>query len=169
MQLELLISPPEVDSTPASRNIEEAADHIGTLACALVKMRRARTPDEHASAVDAALNAATPSIHRVARLYAASWPSEDVDVEELVQEALLEVAAALHFAPRATGHILAAWLSTLAFHALHDLWNVAGGDESRRRSTTTSLKDQRVRELPDAVVQGCHPSKEHPGKSSRAA
>lgn len=101
-----------------------AAD-IGKLSKSLTEMRRARTPDSHALAVDAALNAATPTLHRMAWLFAASWPGGDVDVDILVHEALLEVAASLDTAPQTGVDILTAWLSGLAFATLHVMWSRA--------------------------------------------
>lgn len=136
MQTELLLATPDTETPSINTAPCTSDDHVRALGTALDEMRKARAPGTHAAAVDAALNAATPAFHRVATLFAASWPTQDVDVDDLVQEVLLELAAALDFAPRGTTHGIAAWLSSLAFDTLHGLRDAARRNARGEHSTT---------------------------------
>ncbi len=152
MQIELLLSTQEIDATPDHAQLNIATAHAFALGSALAEMRTATTPDAHAAAVDAALHAASPSLRRVASLFAASWPT-DIDVDDLLQEVLLEVTASLHLAPRGQTHVLAAWLSSLAFDTLHGLWEAARSDARRGRSTARAWSETRAADDSDEAVR----------------
>jgi len=125
MQTELLLQS-EITSAPAVRNLPAIPSGlIDTLADALMRMRAARGCDDHAIAVDDALSAALPAVQHIAMIFASSWPTPVVDVDDLVQEALIELTASLAFAPRVRDQRLAAWLSALAFDVMHQLWETA--------------------------------------------
>lgn len=104
-----------------------------SLAARVAAAQVAQDPDAHARAVDAVLTAATPRITRIARLFIPSWPVAHVDVDDLTQEALLEVAASLHLAPCSSDSHTQAWLSVLVMQVLHDLWRVAVQDAADHR------------------------------------
>ncbi len=151
MQIELALSTHEIDDTPDCTHPDLPAARTFALGSALAEMRTATTPDAHAAAVDAALHAASPCLRRVATHFAASWPT-DIDVDDLLQEALIEVAASLHLAPRGQTHVLAAWLSSLAFDTLHGLWDAARKDARRVRATTRSWSAARANVDSDEAV-----------------
>lgn len=81
--------------------------------------------------VDAALRLILPRAEQIAALGMASMPPGQVEVDELAQELLLEVAAALPFAPNTSATALMTWLSTTLLDALHEAWRSAV--QARRR------------------------------------
>ena len=113
------------------------ADHDGQrvaqLSAALVQFAEATSPDTAASAMDHCLTLAQPLVERVARIYGASWPTPAVDVDDLVQEGLMHLAAALADAPVASGTAMLTFVSSTIFAALHPLWKAAQADASHER------------------------------------
>lgn len=115
MQLELF---PEVDAITVSLTPD-------SLSRALTAVRAARSSDTHATAVERVVRIVTPRIQRIVACYAPAWPDRAVTVDDLTQEVLLEVIAAIHFAPRGSEARVNAWVSTLAFAVLHARWHAA--------------------------------------------
>ncbi len=105
-----------------------------SLATRLAAMHVAQDPDSHAVAVDAVLTSVTSHIVRIAHLFVPSWPVAHVEIEDLTQEVLLEVAASLHEAPYTSDEHMQAWLSALAMRVLHDLWRAAVQDAADHRA-----------------------------------
>lgn len=105
-----------------------------SLATRMVAMHAAQDPDSHAVAVDAVLTTFVPRIARIACVFAPSWPVAHVEVEDLTQEVLLEVAASLHEAPYTSDAHAQAWLSVLVMRVLHDLWRAAVQDAADHRA-----------------------------------
>ncbi|MCC6772876.1 MAG: hypothetical protein IT360_16925 [Gemmatimonadaceae bacterium] len=120
-----------------------------SLASRVAAMHAAQDTDAHAVAVDAALTIATPRIVRIARLFVPSWPVAHVEVEDLTQEALLEVAASLHLAPCASDEHTQAWLSALVMQVLHELWRVAAREAVDHRDAVAAFA---VELEPDAAA-----------------
>ncbi|MCC6769775.1 MAG: hypothetical protein IT360_01070 [Gemmatimonadaceae bacterium] len=110
-----------------------------SLATRVAAMHPAQDPDAHAVAVDAVLTIATPRIVRIARLFVPSWPVGHVEVEDLTQEALLEVVASLHLAPFASDDHAQAWLSALVMQVLHELWHVAAQNAVDHRDAVAAF------------------------------
>lgn len=104
-----------------------------TLAERIARVQAATDADTHALAVDAILNAATPRVAEIAGLFAPAWPDADVEVSDLVQEAFLDIVAALHVAPCSSDSATAAWLSSLVTKTLHTRWRLAMDDAELRR------------------------------------
>lgn len=122
MQLELFSA---VDRAPASRT-------PASFVTAVVAAAEATDPTTHAAAVEVALRIATPRIQRIARCYAAAWPDRAITADDLTQDVLLDVVAALPFAPRASDAACGAWLSALAFDTVHAAWRTAMQDAEGR-------------------------------------
>lgn len=105
-----------------------------SLSTRMAAMHAAQDPDSHAVAVDAVLTSVAPRVGRIARLFVPSWPVAHVEVEDLMQEVLLEVAASLHEAPFTSDEQMQAWLSALVMRVLHDLWSAAVQDAADHRA-----------------------------------
>ncbi len=145
MQFALLLEP-EIVASPVITDLPQVpAGLTHTLSAALIAMHAAQTPDQHAAAVDAALNAAMPTVAGIAQIFAVSWPTADADAADLVQEALLELTAALAFAPRARDARLAAWLSTTLFDALHQLWAEECDSAMRVQQAQSAISEESER------------------------
>lgn len=110
-----------------------------SLAACVAAMHASPNPDSHAVAVDAVLTGATPRIVQIARLFVPSWPVAHVELEDLTQEVLLEVAASLHVAPHTSDAHTQAWLSALVMRVLHELWRAAVQDAADLRAALTAL------------------------------
>lgn len=124
MQLSLDLDRQEVDACESrTRRVVRSS-----LAAGVAARHAAHDADSHACAVDAFLTAASPRIATIARLCGPSWPSAHVEVENLVQEVMLEVAAALHRAPCQSEAQTQAWMSTLTLRVLYDLRHAAARD-----------------------------------------
>jgi len=79
-----LLLEPEIVASPVVTDLAHVpAGLTSTLSTALIAMHTADTPDQHAVAVDAALIAALPTVQRIAKIFAVSWPAEFVDAEDL--------------------------------------------------------------------------------------
>ena len=128
------------------------ADHDGQrvdqLYAALTQFAAATSPDVAAAAMDHCLTLVQPLVERVARIYGASWPTPAVDVDDLVQEGMLELAAAMADAPITTGNTLLAFVSATIFAALHPLWKAAQADASHERL----LRRQRMVDVDDTEM-----------------
>jgi len=94
-------------------------------------LHTATDADEYAVLVDAVLRLILPRAEQIAALGMASMPPGQVEVDDLAQELLLEVTAALPFAPNTSVVALMAWLSTTLLDALHGMWRSAV--QARRR------------------------------------
>jgi|GEM_PF-3328208 len=107
----------------------------------LVAARRlsaARTPGAAATALNAALDAATAYVERTVCLFVPSWPTADVDVDTLTADAMMEVASRFPDAPRTTSTAIMAWLSATVFDTLYAQYIAARYDARNERALATS-------------------------------
>lgn len=111
-----------VDVPPTSRGRRSRRP---SLAAGVAAVHGATDADAHALAIDAVLTRVTPRVVEHARLFAPSWPDAHVEVDDLTQEVLLEVAASLDQAPCTNDAHTQAWLSALVTRVLHQLWRAA--------------------------------------------
>ncbi len=123
------------------------------LAVRVAQVHAAQAPDEHAAAVDALLTAATPRVAQITQLFLPSWPEAHVELDDLVQEALLEVAASVDQAPCTSVGQTMAWLTDLVTRALHERWHLAMVDAVDHRAATEEYA-ARLEMAPDDANTG---------------
>ena len=141
MQVELLVDTPE-DHTNAAMPV--TVDRHGVAAECLVAMRSvaaAQNADDAAVAVDAVLRLIRAHVRDRVATYAVTWPSDDVEIEDLVQEVLLALVAAMPMADLRTEGTVMLWVSTTTFDTLGELRAAATMQVKRARRAAFGFTD----------------------------
>ena len=101
-----------VTTTQLTTELNAPLDETGTkLVHAARQLAGASSPAQRADAVNAALELAAPHAERVVCLFAPSWPTATLNIEDITAEALFEIAALFQTAPRTSASRIMAWLS----------------------------------------------------------
>jgi DNA-directed RNA polymerase specialized sigma24 family protein len=138
MQLSLF-DPAETPRHVPATQIRSAADNLSVFADAVRQWRTACDADSHALAADAVAQAVLPHAERAARLAIPSMGCPVTDADDLSQELVVEVLAALPWAPvseevRTSLGDLAMWLSSTLLNGVEQRVKAARAQARHERA-----------------------------------
>lgn len=139
MQIELTFISGTTLLHPTHTLADHDVDRATKLQALLKVFASATCPDVAAQAMEQCLRLVHPLVQRTARIVAASLPAATVEVEDLIQEGMMALAAALSDAPMTSGSALLAFVSSTIFATLHPIWKAAKAEAAQHRGLRRHL------------------------------